>query len=163
MLQLYRIVIPNVMQQGFSAFKTGVSANSNYTFVNWNTDSPYYGSPDFSTSSGLYTVPDTGNYSIEATINYSAGTLNAQTGDDQNPYFSVESGSTIILKGFLPILDVSIFTLISLRALLGTGQVTLAGEASLTKGSTLGLNYRPGGLTITINFNSVVWSVYRIT
>ncbi|ANY70939.1 hypothetical protein BBD42_23390 [Paenibacillus sp. BIHB 4019] len=58
--------------------------------------------------------------------------------------------------------------LLTLRAVLGSGEVTLAGEVTLNAGDVVGLFYNANGLTIALNIgngttNGVVWSMHEIT
>ena len=167
MLNLYQIVVPNIMQEGFSAFKLSASASTNLQFTGWTVTSPYFISTNFNTTTGIYTVPATGRYSIEATINYNtAAALSVSIGSDVNPAFEVNRSSpaTTILSGLLPLNNLDIALLFSLRAILGGGTVTLAGEASLSIGNALGLYFNADTMAgITLNFSNIVWSVYRIT
>jgi collagen type VII alpha len=164
MLQVYQIAVPNIMEEGFSALISSVSSSIGLRFQNWTVDSPNFGSTNFNTTTGIYTVPATGRYSIEAIINYDTDlAIDASIG--VNPFFAVEFTSSFekIISGLLPLNNISVLAL-TLRAILGGGAVTLAGEANLTLGDTLGLYYDTNGMTgITLNFSNIVWSVYRIT
>lgn len=58
--------------------------------------------------------------------------------------------------------------LLTVRAVLGNGLVTLAGEVELTAGDVIGLFYNADGLAISLNLGGpdtggIVWSVHRIT
>ena len=60
-------------------------------------------------------------------------------------------------------------TLLTIRAVLGSGTVTLAGEVQLNAEDTIGLFYEANGLTLSINLGTtssnspgIVWSCHRI-
>ena len=167
MITLYQIVVPNIMQEGFSAFISSDSASADLQFTGWTVTSPYFTSVNFNAVTGIYTVPAAGRYSIEAIINYNtAAPLSVSIGSGVNPAFEVNrtSPATTILSGLLPLNNLDIALLFSLRAILGGGTVTLAGEASLSIGNALGLYFNADTMTgVTLNFSNIVWSVYRIT
>ena len=75
--------------------------------------------------------------------------------------------TTDLISGLFPILNVNVALLLTLRAVLGNGTVTLAGEVELTAGDTVGLFYEADGLTIGLDLggtgNGIVWSAQRIT
>ena len=107
-----------------------------------------------------------------ATINYTtSAAISAVLGAGINPFFVVQRTSpttTNLVTGLLPILNVNILLLLTLRAVLGTGLVTLAGEVTLNSGDVIGLFYNANGLTIQLNLgnsgtNGVVWSVHQLT
>lgn len=75
--------------------------------------------------------------------------------------------TTDLISGLFPILNVSI-TLLTLRAILGNGSVTLVGDVQLNQGDVIGVYYIADGLTIDIAIggaadNATVWSVHRLT
>ncbi|GBF74819.1 hypothetical protein PA598K_03187 [Paenibacillus sp. 598K] len=131
---------------------------------------PYYNNGTFNPSLGNFTVPTTGRYSIKATINYATtAALTASIGPGINPNFVVRrtnSPVTDLVTGLFPILNVNILLGLSLRAILGSGTVTLAGDVQLNAGDIIGLFYEANGLTIAINIGGgspgVVWSMHRI-
>lgn len=163
---------PNFAAEGFSAFLSTVIMSSNSQLTNWSVASPYYGNANFNPTTGNYTVPVTGRYSIAATINYTTtAAINVGLGAGINPYFVVQRTSptaTNLVTGLLPILNANVALVLSLRAVLGNGTVTLAGEVSLTAGNIVGLYYVANGMTISLNIgngasNGVVWSMHEIT
>lgn len=106
-----------------------------------------------------------------ATINYATtAAIALSLGAGVNPAFLVQRTSptvTTLVSGLLPVLNVAI-TLLTLRAVLGSGSVTLAVEVALNAGDVIGLFYAANGLTITLNLgsgatNGIVWSVHEIT
>ena len=58
--------------------------------------------------------------------------------------------------------------LLTLRAVLGSAAVTLAGDVTLNAGDVIGLFYDADGLTLTLNLgggtsSGIVWSIHQIT
>ncbi|MEJ9216916.1 hypothetical protein P4H46_01625 [Paenibacillus glucanolyticus] len=56
----------------------------------------------------------------------------------------------------------------TLRAVLGNGAVTLAGDVQLNAGDVVGLFYDANGLTISLNLggatsSGIVWSIFRLS
>ncbi|MNJ52882.1 hypothetical protein D3C77_482460 [compost metagenome] len=105
-----------------------------------------------------------------ATVNYATTTaIGASLGNAINPSFIVRRTAPIVtdlISGLFPILNTSLLVL-TLRAILGSGTITIAGELELTAGDTLGLFYNASALTISIdlggNDSGIVWSMHRIT
>jgi hypothetical protein len=95
--------------------------------------------------------------------------LSASIGS-QNPTFVLRRTSPStqdLISGLLPILNLSL-TLLTVRALLGNGTVTLSGEVELTAGDVVGLFYNADGLTLNLNLGGnnsggIVWSVHRMS
>ncbi|WP_234973040.1 hypothetical protein [Paenibacillus vortex] len=57
---------------------------------------------------------------------------------------------------------------LTLRAVLGNGAVTLAGDVQLNAGDVVGLFYDANGLTISLNLggatsSGIVWSIFRLS
>ncbi|GAF12420.1 flagellar hook-length control protein FliK [Bacillus sp. JCM 19046] len=138
----------------------------------WSTPDPFYSGVGFDPVAGTYTVPATGRYSIKAIINYrTLATISAQIGAGVNPSFNIQRISpnpTIIASGLISILDVNILLLLTLRVILGSGEVTISSDVSLTAGDTLGVFYNSSGLNIGLNISTAVpggtiWSIHRIT
>ena len=104
-----------------------------------------------------------------ATINYNTtAALSASIGGGVNPSFQISQTSptaTTLITGLLPVLNINV-TLLTLRALLGSGSVNLAGEVQLTAGSVVELFYQSSGLTLNLNLGGsgggIVWSIQRI-
>jgi hypothetical protein len=131
---------------------------------------PYFNSGNFNPTTGNYTVPATGRYIIEATINYATtAVITIALGAGINPAFVVQRSSptvTSLITGLFPILNVNIALILSLRTILGSGTVTLAGEVQLNAGDIIGLYYVANGLTVGLNLggsgSGIVWSVNQI-
>lgn len=140
--------------------------------MNWSTASPYFSDPNFNAVTGNYTVPVTGRYAIKATINYATtAVLSITLGAAVNPAFVVQRTSpiaTALITGLFPVLNVNIALVLTLRAILGSGTVTLAGDVTLNAGDVIGLFYAANGLTLSLNLgsgatNGIVWSIHELT
>jgi hypothetical protein len=87
-----------------------------------------------------------------------------------NPSFAVQRTSPTsqgLVSGLFPILNISV-TLLTLRAILGNGTITLAGEVELNANDVIGLFYVSDGLSFTLNLGGanaggIIWSVHRMT
>ncbi|MEY9980104.1 hypothetical protein [Lysinibacillus sp. RC79] len=156
--------------EGFSAFANGISVSASTRITNWSDAPPYFTTPAFNPTTGIFTVPTTGRYAFEATINYSttaAITIDLVAGI--NPSFAIrQNATTNLISGLFPVLNVAIPVLLILRAVLGNGTVTLAGEVDLNAGDTIDLFYNANGLTNGLalggaNSGGIVWSCHRIS
>lgn len=156
--------------EGFSGYLSTFSVSSNSQLKDWSTASPYFNSGNFDPITGNYTVPSTGRYIIQATINYSTTTaITISLGSSINPAFVVQKTSpstAVLLTGLFPILNVNIALILTLRSILGSGTVTMAGEVVLNAGDVIGLYYMSRGLTLNLTLGGssggIVWSVNRI-
>lgn len=161
---------PTVTSEGFSAFLSTASVSASSQLTGWSVAAPYFNSGNFNPANGNYTVPATGRYIIEATINYATtAVITIALGAGINPAFVVQRSSptvTSLITGLFPILNVNIALILSLRTILGSGTVTLAGEVQLNAGDIIGLYYVANGLTIGLNLggsgSGIVWSVNQI-
>ncbi|WP_368654251.1 hypothetical protein AB4Y30_04225 [Ornithinibacillus sp. 4-3] len=129
-----------------------------------------YPNPNFNALDGIYTVPETGRYSISATINYqTTAAITLSLGAGVNPAFAVQRitpDPATLVTGLFPILNIQV-TLLTLRAVLGNGTVTLAREVELTAGDQIGLFYIANGLTIGLDLGGsgqqgIFWSINQI-
>lgn len=162
MIHLYELagLFPNILNEGFSAYISSVSAPSSLQLVAWNTNSPYFSSTYFNGADGDYTVPITGIYSIEAIISYSTGTAISAT--TATPTFVVARtlpSVAILISGFLPLIN-SISP--DIRTILGNGTVTLSGILELTAGDRIVLLYDSDNIAVSLTLSNVLWSVYRL-
>lgn len=162
----------NPASQGFSAFLSSMSVSGNTQLTGWTVTSPYFDSDSFDETTGEYTVPASGVYIIGAAINYStASPITVSIGDTINPTFVVRRTSPVVtdlISGLLPVLDVNVVLVLTLRAILGNGMVPLIGEADLEAGDVIGLFYEADGLGVTLNLGGseaagIVWSINRLT
>ncbi|WP_409176363.1 hypothetical protein [Brevibacillus fortis] len=162
---------PAFTAENFSGFLSTVTLSASSQLINWSTASPYYGSPSFNPLTGIYTVPATGTYAIKATINYeTSAAISVSLDAGVTPAFEVRRltpAVTSLIIGDFPVLNVNIELVLTLRAILGTGTITLAGDVQLNGGDTLGLFYVANGLTINLNLGGggegIVWSIHRLT
>lgn len=160
---------PTVTTEGFSAFLSTLSVSASSQLTGWSVAAPFFGSASFNAAAGNYTVPTTGRYIIQATINYSTtAAISLSLGAGVNPAFVVQRTSpstTALVSGLFPILNVSV-TLLTLRSILGSGTVTLAGEVQLNAGDVVGLYYVANGLTISLTLGGssggIIWSINQI-
>lgn len=70
-----------------------------------------------------------------------------------------------MVAGNVPIFNVNIALLLTLRTILGSGLVTLVGDVNLSVGDTIGVFYIANGLTVPLNLGGVnppgaVWSMH---
>ncbi len=158
--------------EGFSAFLPALSVSGTTQLTTWSVSSPYFDSATFDEATGNYTVPTSGVYAIQATVNYSTtAALSVSLGTGINPTFVVRRTAptvTDLITGLFPVLNVDIALLLTLRAILGNGTVTLAGEVELAAGDVIGLFYESSGLTVSLNLGGVgapgiVWSIVRLS
>lgn len=160
---------PTVTTEGFAAFLSTLSVSASAQLTGWSVAAPYFGSVNFNAGSGNYTVPTTGRYIIQATINYATtASISISLGAGINPAFVVQRTSpttTVLISALFPVLNVSV-TLLTLRSILGSGTVTLAGEVQLSAGDVVGLYYVANGLTVGLTLggvsNGIIWSINQI-
>lgn len=157
---------------GFSAFLPALSTATSIQLAGWTVTPPYYDSATFDEATGNFTVPTTGRYTINATINYStAAALSISLEEGVNPAFVVQRTSpttTQLISGLFPVLNVNVALVLTLRAILGNGTVTLTGDLELTAGDVIGLFYAANGLTAALDLGGagtpgIVWSIHRIS
>ncbi|ETT59105.1 hypothetical protein C173_28056 [Paenibacillus sp. FSL R7-277] len=163
---------PVLAGEGFSVFLPTLVTGTTATFVGWEETSPYYGNAAFDAVLGEYTVPEAGRYSIEATINFAFdAAVTTALGADVNPSLVVQKTTPApaidLVTGLLPVLDVAVAGTLTLRTLLRSGTVTLAGEVELAANDVISLIYQPDGLALNLDLGAtdpgVVWSVHRLT
>lgn len=163
---------PILATEGFSVFLPTMVTGTTATFTGWEETAPYYGNAAFDQALGEYTVPEAGRYSVEATVNFAFATAIAAALDPAvNPSLVVQRttpGPAInLVTGLLPVLDVAIGGTLTLRTLLRSGTVTLAGEVELDAGDVISLIYQSNGLAVDVDLGAtdsgVVWSVHRLT
>ena len=138
----------------------------------WTVTAPYYDNTTFNAVTGNFTVPTTGTYAIEATINYSTtAAITVTLGGGINPSFVVQRTSPVVtdlISGLFPLLDVNVALVLSLRTILGNGTVTMAGQVQLDAGDVIGLFYVANGLTVPLTLGGtgtpgIVWSMVQLS
>lgn len=159
----------NSTSYSFSAMIPSLSVSSNTQLSTFTTASPFYTGTGLNASTGDYTVPVSGDYSFKISINYAlTAALNVNLGAGVNPSIELRRTSpstSVLLSGTFPVLNVNIALLLTLRALLGSGQVNITGNVRLNAGDVVGLYYVASGLGVTVNLSGssstpgVVWSV----
>ena len=105
----------------------------------------------------------------EISDNYATtASLSVSLGANVNPAFVVQRTSPTVINlisGSFPILNVNIALVLSLRAILGSGEVVLVGDVNLSAGDIIGLYYIANGLNLNLNLSivagqpGVVWSM----
>ena len=156
----------------FSASRDSFSLTpATTTITAFNVAPPYYTDASFNPATGLFTVPATGRYAFKATVNYAnASALTIQVAGGIDPAFVIRRTSPVVtnlIAGQFPILNTNIALVLSVRAILGNGQVVLAGDVELNAGDVVALQYVADGLTITLNLGGsiqpgIVYSCHRL-
>ena len=156
----------------FSASRTAFTlAPTTTTISGWTVTSPYYSHASFDPATGLFTVPTTGRYAFKVTINCAnTGAVGAQQAAGVDPAFVLRRTAPVVtnlIAGQFPLLNVNIALLLSLRVILGDGQVVLAGDVELNAGDVVALQYVSDGLTISLNIGGaqtpgIVYSCHRL-
>lgn len=163
---------PILATEGFSVFLPTLVTGTTATVGGWEETAPYYGNAAFDAVLGQYTVPEAGRYSIEATVNFAfTAAIPAALGADVNPSLVVRrttpTPATDLVTGLLPVLDVAVTGTLTLRTLLRSGTVTLAGEVELAANDVITLVYQSAGVALDVNLGAatpgVIWSVHRLT
>ncbi|MNI48029.1 hypothetical protein D3C73_1025730 [compost metagenome] len=151
--------------EGFSGNTTLTGITSATTFSGWDVTDPYYTSASFNAVTGEYIIPTTGRYLIEAIINFeTAAPIAISLGAGVDPEFVVTRTAPVVtdlLSGLLPVLNVNV-ALLTLRAVLGNGSVTISGEVELTAGDSIELQYVDDGLTLALDFQAY-WSINQVS
>ena len=158
----------------FSATLTNITSNISFQFGSFIIADPFYdsesSSTDFNESTGAYTIPATGNYSIKAVINYEQTGSPTAIADTVNPRIILRrtNDNAILLTGSFPILDYEDPQLsMDIRILATTGQVVLAGDIYVAAGDILVLEYQADNYPGTLQFGEanspgVVWSMHSL-
>ncbi|GIN20985.1 hypothetical protein J1TS3_21190 [Siminovitchia fordii] len=163
---------PNFAEIGFSAQRAPTTLSASGQLGNWTVTSPYYSGTGFNPTTGNYTIQQSGRYSIKAVISYTTtAAITATLGAGVNPSLIVRRTSPVqtdLISGLFPVLNVNVALVLTLRAVLGNGTVTLAGDVYLNAGDNIGLFYEANGLTIGLNIggtapSGTIWSVHKLT
>lgn len=103
--------------------------------------------------------------------NQTTAALSISLGEGVNPSFVIERTeptTSTLVSGLFPVLNLDIVLLLTVRAILGNGQVVLVADVELNEGDVIGVYYVASGLTINLDLGTeaesgTVWSVHRIT
>lgn len=156
---------------GFSATLNSVTTNANTQLSGWSVTNPSYNAPGFNPTTGNFTVPETGTYAIETTINYNLTvTTSVSAGPGVNPYFEVRKVAPVtssLISGYLPMLNVNVVLVLTLKAVLDRGVVTLSRNVILNAGDVIGLFYLNSGFTPSVNIGGgltpgVSWAIRKL-
>lgn len=171
MTELYELVglFPDVITEGFSALKSSQSVSANLQIETFGISDPFFSSSSFNATQGEYTVPTSGIYQMQATLNYNtAAAITATLGADINPALEIRRTSTpaaTLAAGQFPIVNLNLdlgLVQLTIRAVLGSGSTTAYGLMNLDMGDVLQLYYNADGMTVPLTLINIGWSIYRI-
>jgi len=152
---------------GFTATLSSLAVNANSAITGYNT--LYADGGGLNTATGTYTVPTTGRYRVSATVNYTTtAAISIALGAGVDPRIALRVNGAETLTGLFPILNVNVVLVLTLRAILGSGTVVIAGDLPLNAGDVLDLQYVADGLALNLNLggsgttNGIVWSVRKL-
>ena len=130
----------------------------------WAVNAPFYADTAFDAASGNFVVPTTGTYKIGGVVNYSTiAAVTVSMGAGVNPAFEVRrNGGDVLAQAKLPILNVNVALVLTLRTVLGSSAVPLDAEVQLNAGDVVGLYYNASGLALGLNLQETNWSIHRI-
>ena len=158
-------LFPNILQEGFSANKAAFSISTSDIIANWSVGPPFFNSSNFNATSGVYTVPVTGVYAIQATASYVNTAITTQLSAGNNPFFVIRritpTPTDDLITGQIPVFNTSL-ALLNLRTILSGSTVTFSGVIQLTEGHTLGLYYEDDGLLTALSIQDIQWSAFRL-
>ena len=138
----------------FSA-STATAMASTATFTNWSVAAPFFGHAGFDSASGLFTVPETGYYRINGQANYKmASALAISLGSGVDPQISIDRNGTPVVVGNLPIFNVNVALVLTLRTLLTSATVPVQADLYLTAGDTISMSYNANGLSLNMPFQA---------
>ncbi|SEJ49000.1 hypothetical protein SAMN05216327_111123 [Dyadobacter sp. SG02] len=164
---MYGVPVPPVAPAGFTATLSSLSVNANSAITGYNT--LYADGSGLNAATGTYTVPTTGRYRVSATVNYTTtAAISIALGASVDPRIALRVNNVETLSGLFPILNVNVILVLTLRAILGSGTVVVAGDLPLNAGDVLDLQYVADGLTLNLNLggagttNGIVWSVRKL-
>jgi hypothetical protein len=153
MISLLDIWYPNTTLQGFSAYKSSLETSASVQFNDWSVSSPYFNFTSFNALAGNFTVSEAGRYLVQSTINYATDSaITGSLGVNVNPAFVLRRTSpsaTDLISGLLPMININLLA-VSLRSILGGGEITLSGELQLAQGDVIGLFFEADGMTLSL-------------
>ena len=138
----------------------------------WIVTDPYYDLGSFDPLTGVFTVSTTGYYSFKVTINYNtSAAITASLAGGVDPGFVLRRTSapvTDLIAGNIPLLNVNVALVLTLRTILGNGLVVLAGDLHLIAGDLISLIYVADGLTIPLTLGGqnppgIVYSCFLLS
>lgn len=141
-----------------------MSFSATTPLTGWTANVPFYADAAFDAANGTFVVPATGTYKISSVVNYStAAAVSVSLGAGINPAFEVRrNGSDMLAQAKLPILNVNVALVLTLRTVLGSAAVPLDAEVQLNAGDVVGLHYNANGMTLALNVQDTNWSIHRI-
>lgn len=155
---------------GFSVQRAPTQHGASVQLGNWLAPDSFYSGQGFNLTTGIYTVPETGRYSIKAIASYrTAIAISSSLGSNVNPSFQIRktTSQTPLISSLLPNVNLSL-AIVSVRAVLGNATVSLIGDVELEKGDQIGFYYVANGLNLNLNIGGItqqntIWSMFRIT
>ena len=162
---------PSFADVGFSARRASSTISSSGILDNWMINDPNYTGNGFDTATGIYTVPESGRYSIKTIINYNTtARITAGIAQDIQPSFVIRRTAptaTDLLAGLIPTFNTNIALLLELRVILGSSTIALSGDVYLNEDDEIGLFYDSDGLSLNLNLGGptaagTTWSMHKI-
>lgn len=159
---------------GFFTTRSGLVVSDNATLDGWDIPAGVYydnSGGAFNRTTGIFTVTESSIYSMKAIINYETSEpITAQLGAGSTPSFEIRRNVVTpetLIAGTIPVLDVNITSVLTLRTILSSAEVILMGDISLNAGDEIYLEYVSSGLptplTLGVPPRDLYWSVHRIS
>jgi hypothetical protein len=147
---------PGTETNGFSAYMaSGSQVSSTGTLANWSVEPiPYYdmdnfnGTTYFDETTGEYTVPTTGYYHVKLIFSYNLTTVPTSNLGPGIPHITIMRDGIEITKSALPIIDVNIPSVLTMRTLLRTATVIISVDYRLGAGDVITAYFDTDGETI---------------
>ena len=141
-----------------------MSVSATTQLTGWTTNAPFYADTSFNPASGNFTVPATGTYKISGVVNYAtSAAVSVSLGAGVNPVLELRlNGASVLAQARLPILNVNVALVLTLRTVLGSAALPLDAEVQLNAGDVVGLYYNASGMTLPLNVQETNWSIHRI-
>ncbi|MDR0225478.1 MAG: hypothetical protein LBI66_03570 [Burkholderiaceae bacterium] len=151
--------------QGFSATVAGSDLfSASAPLGGWSAGTPFDASPNFNAITGTFTVPQNGVYRISGAIQFAlSNAVNISLGAGVNPAVEMRrNGNAALTLARLPILNVNIALVLTLRAPLASATVPLDAEVRLDAGDTVSLYYNASGFSQNLAFTGSTWAIRLI-